>query len=134
MPNEESKTIKNIFVIFMIVGLTVFFIGLALSVKMIFLDKMGKEKTTAKIVNITNSSTTVVYTVNNLNFTKTDSVYSSSYYIGKEVKVYYNKVNPNKSYIANMQYIILVVPLIGIVFLGISGIGLIYIYFKYYKI
>ena len=134
MPNEDSKIIRNVFIIIMIVGLVVFLIGVALSVKMLIVDRMNKETTTATITKITNNSTSVEYSVKNKIYRRTYTVYNSSYREGKEVKIYYSKSNPSKSFIAAMQYLILIVPGMGIILMGISGIGFIYIYLKYYKI
>lgn len=134
MPHDECKFERRFFIIFAIFGLIVLIIGAALSTKMLIFDRIGKETTYARITNITNSSTSVEYTVKNKIYRRTYTVYNSSYYVGKEVKIRYNKVNPNKSYIASMQYLILIVPFIGLVFMGIGGIGLIHIYMKYYKI
>ena len=133
MPQEDSKTIRNVFIIIMIVGLVVFLIGAALSVKMLIVDRMNKETTTATITKITNNSTSVEYSVKNRIYRRTYSVYNSSYREGKEVKIYYSKSNPSKSFIAAMQYLILIVPGMGIILMGISGIGFMYIYMKYYK-
>lgn len=133
MPNEDSKIIRNVFIIIMIVGLVVFLIGAALSVKMLIVDRMNKETTTATITKITNNSTSVEYSVKNKIYRRTYTVYNSSYREGKEVKIYYSKSNPSKSFIAAMQYLILIVPGMGVILMGISGIGFIYIYMKYYK-
>ena len=133
MPQEESKTERNVFIALMCAGLLILIIGAALSVKMLILDKMNKESTTATITGITNNSTSVEYTVKNKIYRRTYTVYNSSYRVGNKVKIYYNKVMPTKSYIASMQYLILIVPGIGILFLGISGIGFMHIYVKYYK-
>ena len=133
MPNEESKNIRNIFIAVMLTGLFIFLIGVTLSVKFLVLDRHGKESTYAIITNITRNSTSVRYTVNDRTYNKTYSVYSSSYYKGKKVKVYYNKSYPRKSYIASIRYVILVVPGIGILTMGISCIGFIYIFMKYYS-
>lgn len=133
MPNEDSKIMRNVFIIIMIVGLVVFLIGAALSVKMLIVDRMNKETTTATITKITNNSTSVEYSVKNKIYRRTYTVYNSSYREGKEVKIYYSISNPSKSFIAAMQYLILIVPGMGIILMGISGIGFIYIYMKYYK-
>lgn len=134
MPHEESKKIRNVFIALMIVGLVIFLIGAAISVKMLIFDKIGKEKTSATITKITNNSTSVEYSVKNKIYRRTYTVFNSTYREGNQVKIYYDKTNPSKSFIAAMQYLILIVPGIGILFMGISGIGFIYIYTKYYKI
>lgn len=133
MPNEESKITRNVFMVIMLVGLVVFLLGVALSVKMLYFDKVNKGHTNGVITNITNSSTTVEYVVNNKVYKRTYTVYSSTYKIGKKIKIYYSKVNPSKSFISNMHLLILIVPALGIVLMGVSGIGFMYIYMKYYK-
>ena len=134
MPIDEGKTSRNVFIILLVVGLVLLLIGSALSIKMLIFDKEGKKATYATIVELGESSTTVKYAVNNRIYTKRYNSYSSSYYVGKRIKVYYNKVNPNKSYIANLQYLILILPGIGLLLLSSSGIGLLHTYFKYYKL
>jgi hypothetical protein len=131
---EEQKKLRNVFIALMLVGLFIFLVGSVISVKFIILDRLHKEKTYATITDISNNSTKVTYEVKGKIYNKRYSVYNSSYYEGKKVKIYYDKLNPGKSFIMSMRYLTLIVPGIGFIFLGISGIGLLYIYYKYYYI
>ena len=133
MPIDEGKISKNVFLVLLVVGLLLLIIGIAFSLKMLIFDKAGKNTTYATITELKDSSTTVKYTVNNKTYIKRYNSYSSSFYIGKKIKIYYNKVNPYKSYIANLQYLILILPGIGLLLFSASGIGLLHTYYKYYK-
>ena len=133
MPIDEGKISKNVFLVLLVVGLLLLIIGIAFSLKMLIFDKAGKNTTYATITELQDSSTTVKYTVNNKTYIKRYNSYSSSFYIGKKIKIYYNKVNPYKSYIANLQYLILILPGIGLLLFSASGIGLLHTYYKYYK-
>ena len=130
MPIDEGKTSKNVFLVLLVVGLVLLIIGIAFSLKMLIFDKAGKNTTYATITELKDSSTTVKYTVNNKTYIKRYNSYSSSFYIGKKIKIYYNKVNPYKSYIANLQYLILILPGIGLLLFSASGIGLLHTYYK----
>ena len=130
--NIEKSDLTCLLVL-LVVGLLLLIIGIAFSLKMLIFDKAGKNTTYATITELKDSSTTVKYTVNNKAYIKRYNSYSSSFYIGKKIKIYYNKVNPYKSYIANLQYLILILPGIGLLFFSASGIGLLHTYYKYYK-
>lgn len=118
---EQSKELKVLSII-LLSSFIIFLIGVAVSICFIFLLPMNKGKTDATITKITNNSTTVIYNVNGRRYEKRYSVYSSSYYVGKKIKIYYNKQKPFDSSIANMRFISLVAPGIGIILLGISGV------------
>jgi len=129
----ENEKFRNIFIGIMLFGLFVFIVGLAFSFKVIYWDVRGKESTKATITSINNNSTTCEYIVNGKKYAKKYFVNSSTYYVGKKIKIYYNPIRPQKSSIALMRYFILIVPFIGILILGISGIGLIIYYMKYIR-
>ena len=118
---EQSKELKVLSII-LLSSFIIFLIGVAVSIYFIFLLPMNKGKTDATITKITNNSTTVIYNANGRRYEKRYSAYSSSYYVGKKIKIYYNKQKPFDSSIANMRFISLVAPGIGIIFLGISGV------------
>ena len=126
--NIEKPTL--IFLIVSLVGLLIFLVGVILSVKFIFIDVKGKETIKGTIVDLSGERTTVEYKVYGRVYKKTYSVYSSSYYIGKEVNIYYDKDHPNKSSIAGMKYLILIVPGIGLLMTGIGGLGMFLTGFK----
>ena len=124
---EQSKKLKVLSII-LLSSFIIFLIGVAVSIYFIFILPMNKGKTDATITKITNNSTTVIY--NGRRYEKRYSVYSSSYYVGKKIKIYYNKQKPFDSSIANMRFISLVGPGIGIIFLGISGLFCLVFYKK----
>ena len=51
--------------------------------------------------------------------------YSSQFYEGKEIKIYYDKDNPDKIGMKSLDLLFLIIPGIGIIFLIIGGIGII---------
>lgn len=115
--DDESNKDTLLEKIFIILGLTVFILGLILSFKVFFLDTYNCESTYGIITSLSDNSTTVMYEANNRIYKKKYSAYSSSYDIGEEIKIYYNKVNPNDSFISGMRYLVLTVPFIGFFFL-----------------
>lgn len=128
---EEAKPIRNVLLIFMLVGFIFLIAGSAICFKILVIDRRSSVPVTGYITDVRNNSTSVEYTVNGRKYNKTYSVYNSTYYVGKKIKVRYNKNNPNKSYLPSIGYILLIIPGLGILFLGISGIGFMYIYTKY---
>ena len=122
MMNPENKKELKILSIFLLSSFVIFLIGIALAVYFIFLAPMNKGKAEGVIKDITNNSTTIVYSANNRTYEKRFSAYSSTYYVGKKVKLYYNKQKPFNSSIAGMRYLSLIAPGIGIILLGVSGI------------
>ena len=135
MITPEVKKEMLPYIICMIIGLIMFLVGIALSIHYIFIYPQNKGQTTGYITEyIPEESTSVVYEVNGKEYLKKYTVYSSNYYVGKEVKVLYNKTRPQDSMIASFRYLYLILVGIGIVFLGVSGIGLLIIYKKYCRI
>lgn len=118
------------FVVGACIGLLIFLIGSFYSVKVIFFDIKGKTKTYGEIINITDSSTTVKYSAYGRSYKKVFNVYSSTYYEGKNIKIYYDKDHPQKAMIANMRYLVLIAPGMGILITGLFGVGLLFIYIK----
>lgn len=127
--DEDLKTVK-IFGAVAIVGSLIFLLGLGLSLKMLVIDKMGKESIYATITKANSESTTVEYTVKNRIYTKEYSASSSTYKEGKKIKIYYSKNRPYDSYIASMQYLILIVPTTGFLLAIIFGLVSLSIYKK----
>jgi len=114
--------------IFAVVGLLTFIVGGFFAVKIIFFDIKNKGKVNGVITSLTNNSTTVSYVVNEKEYRKNFSVYSSTYYVGKKVKLYYDINHPNKANLSGMRYLSLIAPGIGILMTGISGVILIFFY------
>ena len=132
--NPDANNAVKALSILLIISVIIFLIGSAIAIYFIFVSPVNKGKTKAIITDITNNSTKVSYVVNGKKYNKTYTAYSSTYYVGKTIKIYYNKINPYKSFIANMRYLSLIGPGIGIIMLGVSGIGCMITYSKYYKV
>lgn len=129
----ENEKLRNIFIGIMLFGLIIFILGIVMSFKVIYWDVRSKESTSAVITDIGQGYTTFNYKVNGRTYIKKASVNSSTYYVGKKIKVYYKPSRPQKVSIASLRYLILMMPGIGIIFLGISGMGLLYYFFKYIR-
>lgn len=119
-------------IIFMLCSLVVFIVGLVLAIRFVVIAPINKGKTTATILEARNY-TKVKYVVNGKTYIKTYSFYSSTYYDGKTIKIYYDKSNPSDSFVANMRFLWLIGPGVGIILLGTSGIILWEYYVKYKK-
>lgn len=72
----------------------------------------------------------VAYEVKGKEYESSLNVYSSSFYEGKEIDIYYDKNNPNKIGVKSLDFVFLIFPGIGIIFALIGGIGLIVKYNK----
>lgn len=66
----------------------------------------------------------VLYTVNGKEYESKLNSYSSSFYEGKEIDIYYDKDNPNKIGVKSLDLLFWIFPGIGVVFLiiGVTGI------------
>ena len=126
----DNDKLKKIFIVFSCVGLLLFLIGAIISVKTIFFDVKGKETTYAEVIDLGEDYTVAKYKVNGKEYERRYSAYSSTYYKGKKIKIYYDKNHPQKSFIANLRYLVLIAPGMGILFTGVGGIGLLVCYFK----
>ena len=131
--NQDSSRELKFLAAFLLISVFIFIAGLIISIYFIFINPMNKEKTTATITNITNNTTTVKYEVNGRLYEKRYSSYSSTYYVGKKIKIYYNKRKPIDSSIASFRFLSLIAPGIGIIFIGVSGILCIVFYKKEYS-
>lgn len=125
---EGNKTLKYM-VIFLITSFIIFLVGLGIAIYFIFISPINKGKTYGKILYLESNRTAVSYKVNGRTYEKWYNAYNSTYYVGKKIKIYYNKYKPYNSSIASMRYLSLVAPGIGIIMLGVSGI----ICFSYYR-
>lgn len=66
----------------------------------------------------------VSYVAEGNEYESTLNGYSSSFYEGKEIEIYYDKDNPNKIGMKSLDLLILIVPGIGLIFLIIGGTGI----------
>lgn len=112
------------------IGLLIFVIGIIISIKVIFLDIKNKEVTYGTITSMYDGTTVVEYKAGDGVYTKRFSAYSSTYYVGKTVKLYYKVGNEKSASLAGMRYLVLIVPGIGLIMTGMCGIVLIIDYIK----
>lgn len=129
MFNPEARKELKVLSWLLLGSFVVFLIGVAVAIYFIFLLPMNKEKTTATITKIENSTTTVIYTAEGRTYEKRFSAYSSNYYVGKKIKIYYNKQKPFDSHISSFRYLSLIGPGIGIIFMGVVGM-LCFVFYK----
>lgn len=66
----------------------------------------------------------VSYTVEGEEYESILNSYSSSFYEGKEIEIYYDKDNPSKIGVKSLDLAFLIVPGIGLIFLIIGGTGI----------
>ena len=126
--NNEKKVLWFL-VGLMLTSLLVFILGVVLSVYFIFIVPKSKGSVYGYITDINRTGTTASYIVEGVTYTKTYSVHSSNYYVGKKIKILYNRVKPIKSSIGSFRYLWLIMPGISIIFLGVSGI-LLFVFYK----
>ena len=110
---ESNKTLKFL-AIFLSASFIIFLIGVALAIYFIFLLPMNKEKTYGTVKNVTNNSTTIIYSAKG--------------------KTYNKKQKPFNSFISSFRYLSLIGPGIGIIFMGVSGILCMVFYKKEYNV
>lgn len=93
----------------------------------------NKIDTTGTITNISsyrnndgdeNHEVYVSYNVNGKEYKSRLNSYSSSFYEGKNIEIYYNKDNPNKIGVKSLDLLFLIFPGIGLIFviIGVTGI------------
>lgn len=134
MLDDQTKNLRNIAIGVMFLGIILFLVGIVLSIKMLYIDKKNSKSVEGTVIAITDNSTYVEYKVNGRIYKKNYHVKSSNYYVGKKVKIYYKSFKPQDSFISGIRYLILIVPFVGLIIMGVSGIIFMYIYMKYYKI
>ena len=120
MKKNSNETMVSI--IFTFIGSIFFVIGVVMCVST-FTQK-GKVETTGVITRIesyrdsdgdTNYDVFVSYDVNGREYVSELSSYSSSFYEGKEIDIYYLESNPSKIGSSSMDLLLLIFPSIGLV-------------------
>ena len=66
----------------------------------------------------------VSYVAEGNEYESTLNGYSSSFYEGKKIEIYYDKDNPNKIGMKSLDLLFLILPGIGLIFLVIGGTGI----------
>lgn len=128
----KSKNLINlIWTVFFSFGLIFTIIGIIIC--MITFNYENKVDTVGTITDIsiyrgnrnTKHQTLVKYSVDDKEYESMLNSYSSSFYVGKEIDIYYDRDNPNKIGVKTLDYVFLIFPSIGSIFVIIGGTGLI---------
>ena len=130
---KKRDHLRSIFLLTTILGIIVTAIGVILSFKFIYLDIKDKKSVKAEVISQSGMNINVRYEINNKLYKNKLFVFTKKFINGEKVKVYYNPTNPYKAQFSSTRYYSLLVPVIGLIIQGISGIGFIYIYMKYYN-
>ena len=118
-----KKIERFIFIFFMLMGLIFISVGIFLFNKGI--DKKDKIYTDATITDIdSNDNVTVTYNVSGNTYTKKINFYTSSYYEGKVIKIYYDKNNPSSINVDEISILNWIFIGMGIIFFIIGLIPL----------
>ncbi len=116
-----EKAIKFLWSVFTIVGAIIVIIGLIV----FFTACNYKDKVdTVGIITDTGNGTTVSYNVDGEEHESSFSGYSSSFHVGDEIEIYYDKDDVNKIGSKSLDLLYLILPGLGSIFLLIGVIGL----------
>lgn len=128
---KKNKIENLIWILFFGIGLIFLIIGIIICINVFnYKDKID---TTGVITDITyysdrdgdrNYNVYVKYEVNGIEYESQLNGYSSNFYEGKEIEIYYEKDNPRKIGVKSIDLIFLMFPGFGIIFSCIGGIGL----------
>jgi len=125
---KANKVEAFIFKFFFLIGMFFFIIGLFICYKLI--DPKGKIETKGIISDIEKIKSGneykynvyVKYIVEDKEYISSLNLYSSDYYIGKEINIYYLEDNPTKIGSKIGDYLFLIFPGLGLIFILIGGI------------
>ena len=128
---KENKTESLILIIFAIIGTMFVIIGLTVfGTRNNYENKVDTKGTITEIYSYRDSTgdeeheVYVSYTVGGRRYKSKLNGYSSSFYEGKEIDIYYDKDNPNNIGVKSLDKLFLIFPGIGMIFviMGVSGI------------
>ena len=110
---KESKLDNLVWMIFLTVGLIFAIAGVVICVNMLYTQ--GKVKTIGVIEEVSygrerSSYTLVSFEVDGEKITARANGYSSGFYKGKEIEIYYNEENPNQISIPSLDLLFLMFP------------------------
>lgn len=129
---KEKRAENLVWIIFLSIGVIFFLIGVIICANIFNYE--NTIETTGVITEISyhkhsgsNSSHDVYvsYDVDGKAYESKLNSYSSSFYEGKEIDIYYDKENPNKIGIKSLDLLFLMFPGFGLIFVIIGGIAII---------
>mgnify|MGYP004505424933 FL=1 len=123
---DDRKIIKLIFLIFFLIGTITLIVGTAIAVKILnYKDKVEVTGIIDTILpQVEGECVYISYIVDGKEYISKLNGYSSSFYEGKEIKIYYDKNDPNKIGTKTLDSLVFIAPGIGLIFFLIGGIGL----------
>lgn len=128
---KENKLENLIWIIFASIGAIFVIIGLVVFGNIFnYANKVDTVGTITEISSYRNTNHNrnhevyVSYTVEGKEYESILNSYSSSFYEGKEIKIYYDKDNPSKIGVKSLDLLFLIFPGIGLIFLIIGGTGI----------
>jgi len=131
--DARSRTkLSKIFIYISVLGIIITVIGCFLSFKYIYLDVKNNNKVNGSVISHSNHNIIVKYNVNQKVYRKKLFSFKKNYVNNEKIKLYYDPSNPDNVKISSNRYYTLIIPGIGILIQGICGIGLIFVYMKYY--
>lgn len=128
---KEHRLENVIWIIFASIGLIFVVIGLAMSGNIFnYANKVDTVGIITEIIPYTTSDNSinhkvyVSYTVEGNEYESMLNSYSSGFYEGKEIEIYYDKDNPGKIGVKSLDLLFLIFPGIGLIFLILGATGL----------
>lgn len=130
---KENRLENLLWLIFLGVGLIFIVVGIVIGAN--YFNLKDKGETIATITDISTYrgsggsrqyDVMVKYKVDGKTYASLLNSYSSNFYNGKEIEIYYDKEYPNKILLKSSNVLILVFPGIGLVFSIIGTIGITY--------
>ena len=128
----KIRTLENlIWILFFIIGLLFTVIGAVIGVNTLnYENKVDTMGTITRIEYYTDidgdrlENVYVSYYVEQKQYESKLTGYSSDFYEGKEINIYYDKNNPNEIGVKSLDLLFLIFPGIGLIFLIIGATGL----------
>lgn len=129
---KESKFDNLVWIIFAIIGAIFLVVGVIVGINVFNYD--NKIETKAIITDMSTYRKSngkrgyevyVSYNIDGEEYESILNVYSSDFYEGKEIDIYYDKDNPHKVGVKSLDLVFLIFPAFGFVFLCIGGIGIV---------
>ncbi len=128
---KRNKTEVLVWAIFTIVGILFIIIGAIIGGNILnYENKIDTKAIITDISSYTNSKGNrnyevyVSYIVEGKEYKSRLNGYSSNFYEGKEIDIYYHKDNPRQIGVKSLDLLFLILPSIGLIFLIIGGTGL----------
>lgn len=124
---KKNKLNNLIWIIFFCIGVVNIILGLIIYSTIFNIPNKVETKgyiTRIYSNNNRNGEIYVSYIVDEKEYENKINGYSSTFYVGKELDIYYDKNNPNRVGVKSLDMLFLLFPGIGLIFLIIGGIGI----------